>query len=242
MTINFSFLAIDQIINNASKLHYMSGGQINVPLVIRMASGGGSQLGAQHSHDLAGWYAHVPGLKVAVPSTPYDARGLLKTALKEQNPVIFIEHTVLYGLKGEVPDEEYAVPFGEAQVYREGRDVTIIGYSGSVHQAYRAAEMLAGQGIEAEVINLRTLRPLDVETIVTSVKKTNRAIVVEDDWKFGGFAGEISALIQEQAFDYLDGPVARVCGDDVPMPYAKALERAALPSEEEIVRAAMAMV
>ncbi len=162
MTINFSFLAFDQIINNASKLHYMSGGQINVPLVIRMASGGGSQLGAQHSHDLAGWYAHVPGLKVATPSTPYDARGLLKTALREENPVIFVEHTAIYGLHGEVPEEDYAVPFGQAQVIREGGDVTLVGYSGSVHQALRAAEMLASQGMQAEVLNLRTLRPLDV--------------------------------------------------------------------------------
>jgi pyruvate dehydrogenase E1 component beta subunit len=241
MTINFSFLAFDQIINNASKLHYMSGGQINVPLVIRMASGGGSQLGAQHSHDLAGWYAHVPGLKVATPSTPYDARGLLKTALREENPVIFVEHTAIYGLRGEVPEEDYSVPFGQAQVMREGGDVTFVGYSGSVHQALRAAEMLAGQGMQAEVLNLRTLRPLDVDAIVSSVKKTGRAVVVEDDWRFGGFAGEIVALIQERAFDYLDAPVARVCGADVPMPYARELETAALPSEQQIVDAALAM-
>jgi len=241
MTINFSFLAFDQIINVASKVHYMSGGQINVPLVIRMASGGGSQLGAQHSHDLAGWYAHVPGLKVATPSTPYDARGLLKTALREDNTVIFVEHTAIYGLRGEVPDEDYSIPFGQAEVMREGGDVTIIGYSGSVHQALRAAEMLAQQGIQADVISLRTLRPLDVDAIVDSVKKTTRAIVVEDDWCFGGFAGEIVSLIQERAFDYLDAPVARVCGADVPMPYAKELETAALPREQHIVDAALAM-
>jgi pyruvate dehydrogenase E1 component beta subunit len=242
MTINFSFLAFDQMINNASKLFYMSGGQINVPLVIRMASGGGAQLSAQHSHDLAGWYAHVPGLKVVAPSTPHDARGLLKTALREENPVIFIEHTALYGLKGEVPEEEYFIPFGRAQVYRPGDDITIIGYSGSVHQASRAADMLAERGMEAEVINLRTLRPLDVDTVIESAKKTGRIIVVEDDWRFGGFAGEIAALVQEHAFDYLDAPVARVCGADVPMPYAKPLETAALPSEDEIVRAALAML
>jgi len=241
MTINFSFLAFDQIINVASTVHYMSGGQINVPLVIRMASGGGSQLAATHSHDLAGWYAHVPGLKVAVPSTPYDARGLLKTALREDNTVIFIEHTAIYGLRGEVPDDDYSVPFGRAQVMREGGDVTIVGYSGSVHQALRAAEMLAEQGMEVEVLNLRTLRPLDVDAIIDSVKKTTRAILVEDDWCFGGFAGEIVALIQERAFDYLDAPVARVCGADVPMPYAKVLETAALPSEQHIVDAALAM-
>ena len=183
----------------------------------------------------------MPGLKVVTPSTPYDARGLLKTALREDNTVIFIEHTAIYGLKGEVPDEDYSVPFGQAQVMREGGDVTIIGYSGSVHQALRAAEMLAQQGMEAEVVNLRTLRPLDVDAIVNSVKKTTRAIVVEDDWCFGGFAGEIVSLIQERAFDYLDAPVARVCGADVPMPYAKGLETAALPSEQHIVDAALAM-
>ena len=241
MTINFSFLAFDQIINNASKLHYMSGGQINVPLIIRMASGGGSQLSSQHSHSLEGWYAHVPGLKVVVPSTPYDAKGLLKSAFKDDNPVIFIEHTALYSLKGEVPEEEYFVPFGEAEVCSRGGDVTIVGYSGSVHQSLRAAAMLAEEGMKAEVINLRTLRPLDIDTVIESVKKTSRAIVVEDDWRFGGFAGEIVSLVQEHAFDYLDAPVARVCGADVPMPYAKALETAALPSEEQIVEAALAM-
>jgi len=241
MTINFSFLAFDQIINNASKLHYMSGGQINVPLVIRMASGGGSQLSSQHSHSLEGWYAHVPGLKVVVPSTPYDAKGLLKSALRDENAVIFVEHIALYSLKGEVPEEEYLIPFGQADVCRQGEDVTIVGYSGSVHQAIRAAGMLAEAEVEAEVINLRTLRPLDIDTVVGSVRKTGRAIVVEDDWRFGGFAGEIVSLIQEQAFDYLDAPVARVCGADVPMPYAKALEMAALPSEQQIVQAALAM-
>jgi len=242
MTINFSFLAFDQIINNASKLHYMSGGQITVPLVIRMASGGGSQLSSQHSHSLEGWYAHVPGLKVVVPATPYDARGLLRTALGDDNPVIFIEHTALYAMKGEVPEGDYVVPFGQAVVRREGGDVTIVGYSGSVHQSLRAADMLAEEGLEAEVIDLRTLRPLDVDTVITSVKKTNRAVVVEDDWRTGGFAGEISSLIQERAFDYLDAPVARVCGADVPMPYNKRLETAALPSEEQIVAAAKGMV
>lgn len=241
MTINFSFLAFDQIINNASKVHYMSGGQINVPLIIRMASGGGSQLSSQHSHSLEGWYAHVPGLKVVVPSTPYDAKGLLKSAFKDDNPVIFIEHTALYSLKGEVPEGEYYVPFGEAEVCSHGGDITIVGYSGSVHQSLRAADMLTEEGMGAEVINLRTLRPLDIDTVIESVKKTSRAIVVEDDWRFGGFAGEIASLIQEQAFDYLDAPIARVCGADVPMPYAKALETAALPSEEQIVEAALAM-
>jgi pyruvate dehydrogenase E1 component beta subunit len=242
MTINFSLLAFDQIVNSASKLYYMSGGQINVPLVIRMASGAGSQLGAQHSHSLEGWYAHIPGLKVAVPYTPADARGLLKTALRDANPVIFIEHTALYSRKGDVPDGDYAIPFGRAEVYRQGKDVTLIGYSGSVYQANGAADLLAQQDVEAEVLNLRTLRPLDVETIVASVRKTHRAVVVEDDWKFGGFAGEIATIIMEQAFDDLDAPVARVCGADVPMPYAKELEQAALPNERQIADAALGLI
>ena len=241
MTINFSLLAFDQIVNNASKLSYMSGGQIHVPMVIRMASGAGSQLSSQHSHSLEGWYAHIPGLKVAVPYTPYDARGLLKTAFRDDNPVIFIEHTALYARKGEVPDEEFAIPFGQAEVIREGTDVTLIGYSGSVYQCVQAADLLADEGRAAEVLNLRTLRPLDIETIVASVRKTHRAVVVEDDWKFGGFAGEIATLIMEQAFDELDAPVARVCGADVPMPYAKQLEQAALPQPRGIADAALGL-
>ncbi|MCH8025322.1 MAG: alpha-ketoacid dehydrogenase subunit beta [Chloroflexi bacterium] len=242
MTINFSLLAFDQIVNNAAKLSYMSGGQISVPMIIRMASGAGSQLAAQHSHSLEGWYAHIPGIRVAVPYSPRDARGLLKTAFNEQNPVIFIEHTALYSRKGEVPDGDYSIPFGQAEVLREGTDVTLIGYSGSVHQASQAAEILAESGCQAELLNLRTLRPLDVEAIVASVRKTHRAVVVEDDWKFGGFAGEIAATIMEEAFDDLDAPVARVCGADVPIPYAKALEQAALPSAQQIADAALEMM
>ncbi|MCH8161645.1 MAG: alpha-ketoacid dehydrogenase subunit beta [Chloroflexi bacterium] len=241
MTINFSLLALDQIVNNAAKLSYMSAGQINVPMVIRMASGAGSQLSSQHSQSLEGWFAHIPGIKVVVPYTPRDARGLLKTAFNEQNPVIFIEHTALYARKGEVPDEDYAIPFGQAEVMREGADVTLIGYSGSVYQTLGAADLLEEAGREADVINLRTLRPLDVDTIVTSVRKTHRAVVIEDDWKFGGFAGEISAIIMEEAFDDLDAPVARVCGADVPMPYAKALEQAALPNPQQVADAALAL-
>jgi pyruvate dehydrogenase E1 component beta subunit len=239
MTINFSLLAIDQIVNNASKLHYMSNGQISVPLVLRMAGGAGSQLGAQHSHSLESWYAHVPGLRVAVPATPYDAKGLLMTAFEDGNPVVFIEHTALYASKGEVPEEIYRLPFGVAEVFREGTDITIIGYSGSVHQAFRAAGKLAEEGIEAEVLNLRTLNPLDADGILASVRKTHRALVVEDDWKFGGFGGEIAAIVQEQAFDDLDAPVVRCSGSDVPMPYAGHLEQAALPQEDDIVRLAM---
>lgn len=243
MTINFSFLALDQIVNSAAKLHYMSNGQINVPLVIRMASGGGSQLAATHSHSLEGLYAHFPGLKVVCPATPSDAKGLLKRAFRDQNTVIFIEHTANYGIKGEVPDDpDYLVEFGQANIVREGEDVTIVGYSGSVHQALRAAAMLEEQDeISAEVIDLRTLRPLDIETVIASVKKTNRAVVVEDAWRFGGFGGELAAQIMEKAFDWLDAPVARVASKDVPLPYNRNLEFAALPSEEDVVEAVLAM-
>lgn len=243
MTINFSFLALDQIVNSAAKLLHMSNGQINVPLVIRMASGGGSQLAATHSHSLEGLYAHFPGLKVVCPSTPADAKGLLKRAFRDQNTVIFIEHTANYGLRGEVPDDpDFLVEFGVANVVREGTDVTIVGYSGSVHQAIRAAELLEQQEeISAEVIDLRTLRPLDMDTVVRSVKKTNRAVIVEDAWKFGGFGGELAAQIMERAFDWLDAPVARVACKDVPLPYNRNLEFHALPSEEDVVEAVLGM-
>ena len=242
MTINFALVAFDQIVNNASKLHYLSDGQVHVPMVLRMASGAGSQLSATHSHSLEGMFAHFPGLKVVCPAFPADAKGLLKRAFRDQNPVIFIEHSALYGLRGEVPDDpDFVVEFGEANIVRPGNDVTIIGYGGSVHQAVRAAEMLAEQEeCDAEVIDLRTLSPLDMETVVASVKKTNRAVVVEDDWKFGGFGGELAAQIMEKAFDWLDAPVARVSGADVPMPYNRTLEFAALPSEEGVVEAVLA--
>jgi pyruvate dehydrogenase E1 component beta subunit len=242
MTINFSLLAIDQIVNNASKLYYMSNGQINVPIVIRMAGGAGSQLGAQHSHSLESWYAHVPGLKVAAPATPYDAKGLLMTAFDDENPVIFIEHTALYAMKGEVPEEPYRVPLGKVDVMRSGSDVTLVGYGGSVWQCVRAADKLAADGISAEVLNLRTLSPLDCDGILASVRKTNRIIVVEDDWEFGGFGGEIAAIVQEHAFDDLDAPVTRCSGADVPMPYNGALEQAALPQEADIIRLVKEMV
>lgn len=243
MTINFSFLALDQIVNSAAKLYHMSNGQIHVPLVIRMASGGGSQLAATHSHSLEGLYAHFPGLKVVCPSNPADGKGLLKRAFRDQNTVIFIEHTANYGVKGEVPDDpDYVIEFGKANILREGTDVTIVGYSGSVHQAVRAATLLQEQeDVSAEVIDLRTLRPLDMETVINSVKKTNRCVIVEDDWKFGGFAGELSAQVMEQAFDWLDAPVARVSSKDVPLPYNRNLEFAALPSEEDVIEAVLAM-
>ncbi|HMO95576.1 MAG TPA: alpha-ketoacid dehydrogenase subunit beta [Tepidiformaceae bacterium] len=243
MTINFSFLALDQIVNTAAKLYHMSNGQINVPLVIRMASGGGSQLAATHSHSLEGLYAHFPGLKVVCPSNPADAKGLLKRALRDDNTVIFIEHTANYALKGEVPDDpDFLVEFGQANILREGSDVTLIGYSGSVHQATRAATMLEEQEeISAEVIDLRCLRPLDMDTVIESVKKTNRAVIVEDAWRFGGFGGELASQIMERAFDWLDAPVARVACKDVPLPYNRNLEFAALPSEEDVVEAVLGM-
>ncbi len=235
MTINFSLLAMDQIVNHAAKLRYMSDGQLTVPMVIRTVTGGGAQLAATHSQSFEGWYASVPGLKVVVPSTPYDALGLLRTSVRENNPIIFTEHALLYGVRGEVPSEYYDVPFGQAAVRRQGADVTIIGYSRMAHVAQDAADILAERGRHAEVIDLRTLRPLDVGTIVESVKKTNRAVVVEEAWRTGGFAGEISSAIQEEAFDYLDGPVVRVGGLDVPAPYSGDLEAATIPDARRVV-------
>jgi pyruvate dehydrogenase E1 component beta subunit len=229
---------MDQIVNHAAKLHYMSNGQLTVPLVIRTVTGGGGQLGATHSQSFEGWFASVPGLKVAAPSTAYDALGLLRTALNDDNPIIFAEHALLYGVRGEVPDEWYEVPFGQAAIRRPGTDVTIVAYSRMAHTALQAAEQLAAsKGREAEVIDLRTLRPLDTETVVESVKKTNRAVVVEETPRTGGFAAEVASRIQEAAFDYLDGPVARVGAVETPIPYARALEAAALPSAKSIIQA-----
>jgi pyruvate dehydrogenase E1 component beta subunit len=235
MTINFTLLAMDQIVNNAAKLRYMSNGQFSVPLVLRTVTGGGGQLGATHSQSFEGWYASVPGLKVAVPSTPYDALGLLRSAVDDANPVIFAEHAMLYGARGEVPEEYYQVPLGSACVRRQGTDITIVGYSRMAQVAGQAADMLAARGTEAEVIDLRTLQPLDMETITESVKKTNRAVIVEEVWKTGGFSGEIASAIQEDVFDYLDGPVVRVGGRDVPTPYNGALEAATIPDAERVL-------
>ena len=237
MTINFILLAMDQVVNNAAKLRYMSNGQIGVPLVIRTVTGGGAQLAATHSQSLEGWFASVPGLKVAVPSDPYDALGLLRTSIADEDPVIFAEHALLYNRRGEVPDDWYDVPLGQAAVKREGTDVTLVGYGRMVHVAQDAAATLAKRKVEAEVVDLRTLRPLDVDTVVESVKKTSRAVVVEETWKTGGFAGELVSAIQERAFDHLDGPVGRVGGIDVPTPYNGKLERAAFPYPERVVRA-----
>ena len=238
MTINFTLLAMDQIVNHAAKLSYMSNGQFTVPIIIRTVTGGGGQLAATHSQSFEGWYASVPGLKVVVPSTPYDALGLLRTADKDDNPVIFAEHALLYGFRGEVPDEWYEVPFGQAAIRREGTDLTIVAYSRMAHVALEAADTLASsKGIEAEVIDLRTLRPLDRDTVIESVKKTSRVVVVEETWKTGGFAAEVASTIQEEAFDYLDGPVARVGGLEVPTPYARNLEAEVFPTAERVVRA-----
>lgn len=235
MTINFALLAMDQIVNNAAKLRYMSNGQFTIPLVIRTVTGGGGQLGATHSQSFETWFASVPGLKVALPATPYDALGLLRTALKDDNPIIFAEHALLYGVRGEVPDEPYTVPFGEARLVRQGHHLSIVCYSRMVHVAMQAAEELAARGVEAEVIDLRTLRPLDMDTVIESVKKTSRAVVVEEFWRTGGFAAEIASRIHEEAFDYLDGPVTRVGGVEVPSPYSAKLERSVIPSDRRII-------
>ena len=237
MTINFSLVAMDQIVNHAAKLSYMSDGQISVPLIIRTVTGGGGQLGATHSQSFENWYASIPGLRVVVPSNPYDALGLFRTARKDNNPVIFAEHSLLYRVKGDVPEEYYEVPFGEARIAKLGDDVTLIAYSGMVRIAEEAAKILADKNISAEIIDLRTLSPLDIETVVESVKKTNRAVVIEETWKTGGFSGTIASNVQEAAFDYLDVPVIRVNGPDVSAPYAKNIESAMIPSADRVVEA-----
>ena len=235
MTINFMLLAIDQVVNHAAKMSYMSNGQIKVPLVIRAVTGGGGRLGATHSQNFEGWYASVPGLKVCVPSDPYDALGLLRTAIADPNPVIFAEHSLLYGKRGEVPDEHYTVPMGQAAVRREGTDITLAAYGRMVYTSLEAAERLAERGVEAEVIDLRTLQPLDTDTIVQSVEKTNRVVIVEENWRTGGFSAEIASTVQEAAFDYLDGPVGRVNGHDVPAPYNATLEDLQIPDADRII-------
>ncbi len=242
MTINFALLALDQIVNHAAHIHYMFGGQVKVPLVVRMPQGAGHQLGPTHSHCLEAFFQHVPGLLVAVPATAADAKGLLKSAIRDENPVIFIEHESLYGVRGEVPDdEECLVSFGQARVAREGTDVTIVGVSRMALTAERAAEQLAGEhDVDAEVIDPRTLRPLDLDTILASVRKTNRCVIVEEGWPHGGVGANLAALIGEQAFDYLDAPVGRVTGADVPMPYSKPLEDIAYPHVPQIVAGALA--
>jgi pyruvate dehydrogenase E1 component beta subunit len=238
MTWNFSFQAADQIIQNAAKLHYFSGGQVNVPLVIRGPNGGGVQLSAQHTHSLEGFYGHFPGLKVVSPATPHDVKGMMLTAIRDPNPVIFLEAGALYGTKGEVPEGEYTVEFGKARVAREGTDITLISYGRQVNLLLKVADRLADEEkVQAEVIDLRSIRPFDEVTIVESVKKTNRAVVVQEQWRWFSVASEVAAIIQEQAFDYLDAPVERVSGAEVPAPYARNLELAAFPSDEDIIKA-----
>lgn len=241
MTFNFAMQAMDHIINSATKTLYMSGGQMGCPIVFRGPNGAASRVGAQHSQCYASWYSHVPGLKVVAPWSAADAKGLLKSAIRDPNPVIFLENELLYGQSFEAPDDDdWLVPIGKAKVVRQGADVTITAFSMMVGKALAAAETLAAEGIDAEVIDLRTIRPLDTETIVNSVKKTNRLVSVEEGWAQSGVGAEIVAVAMEQAFDWLDAPVARVSGKDVPLPYAANLERLALPQADDIMEAAKA--
>jgi pyruvate dehydrogenase E1 component beta subunit len=244
MTINFSLLASDLLVNSAAKFHYMFGGQPQIPMVVRMPGGGGAQRGAQHSQMFESWYAHIPGLKVVMPATPYDAKGMLKSAVRDPNPVLFIEHELLYNVKGEVPDEgvDYTVPLDRGEVKREGQHVTIITFSRMLHVTLQAAEELAKEGIQAEVIDLRCIRPIDIDLILDSVKKTNRVVIAEEGWKYYGTGQGLAALIYEFAFDYMDAPIQHVNGADVPMPYSKVLERAALPNKNDIVNAVKSIV
>ncbi len=241
MTINFSLVAMDQIVNNMAKIHYMFGGQITVPLVIRTPAGWG-QLAATHSQTFEAWFAHLPGLIVVMPATPYDAKGLLKAAIRSDNPVMFIEHARLYGVRGEVPDGEYTVPMGVSDVKRAGRDVTIVAYSRMLHVALAAAQDLAREGVECEVIDLRTLRPLDMGPVYASVRKTHRALVVEEDWTTCGMGAEIAARIAHDLFDELDAPVERMGQVEVPMPYAKNLEALMFPDETAIAAKVKSML
>ena len=241
MTVNFSLLALDQIVNNAATLRHMSGGQLSVPLVVRMATGGGRQLAAQHSHSLEGWYAHIPGIKVVAPATVADARGMLRLALQDPDPVFIFEHAMLYPMEGEVDDAALPDNLTRAAVRRSGADVTVITYGGSLWKALEAAERLAEEGVETEVLDLRSLRPLDTPGIMASVARTHRVLVVDEGWRTGSLAAEISAQIMEGAFYDLDGPVARLCSAEVPMPYAKHLEDAALPQATTIADAIRGM-
>ena len=237
MTFNFSLLALDQIVNHAAKYRYMSGGQIRCPMVMRGPSGAAAQVAAQHSQAFESWFTHIPGLVVVMPSTPKDAKGLLKSAIRDDNPVIFMENEVLYNYKGEVPDEEYHIPLGLGDVKRVGSDVTIVAWSRSCVTALAGAELLAKDGVSAEVVDPRTLRPLDEELIFESVRKTHRCVVVEEGWRYAGFGAEIADRVQRECFDDLDAPIVRVTAADVPMPYAKTLEKAYLPQPEKVVDA-----
>ena len=242
MTVNFSLLALDQIVNNAATLRHMSGGQFSIPLVVRMATGGGRQLAAQHSHSWEGWYAHVPGIKVLTPATVPDAYGMVLAALSDPDPVFIFEHATLYPMDGELDETIGDVDISQAAIRRAGSDVSLITYGGSLGKCLQAAEQLATEGLAGEVIDLRTLRPLDIETVLASIRRTHRAVIVDEAWRTGSFAAEISAQIMEQAFDELDAPVARVCSAEVPMPYAKHLEDAALPQVATIVKTVQEMM
>jgi pyruvate dehydrogenase E1 component beta subunit len=242
MTVNFSLLALDQIVNNAATLLHMSGGQFNVPLVIRMTTGAGRQLAAQHSHSLEGWYAHIPGIKVLTPATLEDARGMLWTALEDPDPVLIFEHGGLYAMEGEIAEDAGAVDISKAAVRRPGKDISLITYGGTLFKTLEAADELARDGIDAEVLDLRTLRPLDTAAIIDPVAHTHRAVIIDEGWKTGSISAEIMARIMENAFYELDGPVARVCSVEAPMPYAKHLEDAAVPQVPGIVAVARRMV
>ncbi len=237
MTWNFSFQAADQIIQNAAKLLYFSGGQVNVPIVVRGPNGGGVQLSAQHTHSLEGFYGHFPGLKVVAPVTPYDMKGMMLQAIRDPNPVLILEAGALYGTKGEVPDGDYTVPFGKLRVARAGTDISLISYGRQVNLLLRVATTLQDEGINAEVIDLRSIRPFDEAGLVASVTKTHRAVVIQEQWRSFSVASEVAAILQEQAFDELDAPVERVSGAEAPAPYARNLEIAAFPSEDQIIRA-----
>jgi pyruvate dehydrogenase E1 component beta subunit len=241
MTVNFSLLALDQIVNNAATIRHMSGGQFSVPLVIRMATGAGRQLAAQHAHSLEGWFAHVPGLRIVTPATLEDARGMLWTALEDPDPVLIFEHQTLYNMEGELADDAGPVDIDRAIVRRPGRDVTLATYGGTLFKSLTAADTLAADGIDVEVIDLRTLRPLDMETVLTSVRKTRRIVVVDEGWRSGSLSAEILTRVAESAFYDLDAPVSRVCSAEVPIPYPKHLEDAAIPQPERIVEAVRAL-
>jgi pyruvate dehydrogenase E1 component beta subunit len=238
MTINFAFLALDAIVNHAAKVHYMFGGQMQCPVVFRAPGGGGRQLGATHSHTPDVIFAHFPGLKVVAPATPYDAKGLLKASIRSNDPILFIEHHTLYQIRGEVPeDEDYTVPIGVSDVKREGSDVTIVAYSQGLQVALEAAEQLAKEGIEAEVVDLRTLRPLDMDPVVKSFHKTFKAVIVEEGYRSYGIGAEVAARLQEEAFDYMDAPIKRVAQFETPLPYSRELEQAALINPERVIAA-----
>lgn len=237
MTFNFSLVAIDQVINAAAKMYQMSGGQFNIPMVFRGPTGSAGQLGAQHSQAFENWYANCPGLKVVVPSNPYDAKGLLKSAILDNDPVIFMESEQMYGDKGEVPEEEYYLPIGQAHIAQTGTDVTIVSFGKIIKVAYAAAEELAKDGISAEIIDLRTVRPIDYNTIIESVKKTNRLVIVEEAWPLASISSEITYMVQKHAFDYLDAPIRRITTEDTPLGYAPTLVQAFLPNPEKVIKA-----